>query len=334
MSGGVYHGGGLDAAIAEFGGVRKDWLDLSTGINPNGWPVGTVARESWARLPDRAAMDALLAAARQFYGTGKAEIVAVPGTQALLEILPQIIGAGTVAIVSPTYGEHEHVWRKAGAQVHTVEEPDAGGCEALVVVNPNNPDGRIWPAEMLIAEADKLARRSGWLIVDEAFADAQPAMSLLDAGPLPANVIVLKSLGKFFGLAGLRLGFAIGAEGPCKAIGQRLGPWAVSGPALEVGAAALSDTGWIDQTRERLAIESGKLASVLSEAGLSIIGENPLFVFAGHENAYGVFRELASRHVLVRPFPELPGKLRFGLPGTEADFQRLERELADVTGRT
>ena len=244
MKEGVYHGGGLDAAIAEFGGERSDWLDLSTGINPNGWPVGNVSRESWARLPDCAAMDVLLRAARKFYETGDTGIIAVPGTQALLEILPQILGAGTVAIVSPTYGEHEYVWRKAGAQVHAVSEPDAGGCEALVVVNPNNPDGRIWPAELLIAEAEKLAQRGGWLIVDEAFADSQPEMSLLAPGQLLDNVLVLKSLGKFFGLAGIRLGFAIGAEGVCRAIGQRLGPWAVSGPALEVGAASARHLGY------------------------------------------------------------------------------------------
>lgn len=332
MSGKVFHGGGLDAAIAEFGGARDNWLDLSTGINPNGWQVREVSPASWARLPDRAAMSLLLDAARDYYGAGRSSVVAVPGTQVVLEVLPHVIGSKSVAIVSPTYGEHAHVWRKAGASVQMVGEPDATGSETLLVVNPNNPDGRIWPGEMLLAQAEALARRGGWLIVDEAFADVLPETSLLQSGELPENVLVLKSLGKFFGLAGLRLGFAIGAEGACRAIGERLGPWAVSGPALEIGAAALSDHKWIGTMRGSLTEAGGRLAEILEVAGLEVMGENPLFVFARHGEAQAIHRGLARRHILVRPFPEMPDCLRFGLPGTDAEFERLASAIAEAIG--
>ena len=316
---GIIHGGELEKAIARFGGTRSDWIDLSTGINPNPYPVPTMEPDAWARLPERENEQRLLDAARRYYQVpSHAEIVAANGTQALIELLPNLGSEARVVIVSPTYGEHAHVWKKHGADITLV-----GGLDDIrdgslaIVVNPNNPDCRVHEPETLC----KLADRVDSLIVDEAFCDCAPEKSIV--AKLPTNAIVLRSFGKFFGLAGMRLGFAICSPVNAEKLRANAGPWAVSSPALAIGAQALADENWRAQTQESLEESSQSLAKLLSQNAVEVLGINPLFVYARHKRAQELFEHLAQNQILVRCFPERPDYLRFGLCRGGAEQTRL-----------
>ena len=318
---GVFHGGRLDAAIATYGGTREDWLDLSTGINPNPYPVPELSPDAWSRLPDEAAEQNLLDAARSYYKVPEGfETVAAPGTQAIIELLPRAIDSSEVSIVSPTYGEHENAWRKAGLHPNRTENFN-GPSNIHVVVNPNNPTARLWEHSEIL-EASALCEH---LIIDEAFADPVSASSIVPH--IKENVIVLRSFGKFFGLAGLRLGFAICARATAEKLRSLIGPWAVSGPALEIGTDAFRNSEWILQAVSRLQIDSESLAKVLENNGFVVEGVNPLFVSTKLGRSQDMFEFLAAKHVLVRPFPDREGYLRFGLCKNSGELERLEKAL-------
>ncbi len=327
----IYHGGDLAAARLRFPDAPSPWLDLSTGVNAWPYPIGTIEETAWTRLPDATALAALQAAAAGAYGVADPSLVAAaPGTQALIQLLPRILPAKRVAIHGFGYQEHPAVWRAAGADVRIVERLDAladPGVDVAVVVNPNNPDGRITDPRLLRDLAAILDRRGGALIVDEAFMDAvRPSASLAPMLP-KTGAIVLRSFGKVYGLAGLRLGFALtGAEFAAK-IRAAFGPWAVSGPAIAIGAKALADHAWLDDAAVRLAKSAARLDLLLIGAGFSIVGGSPLFRLARHADAAGWFERLGRAGILVRPFSERPHWLRFGLPGEEAEWARLQEIL-------
>ncbi|CAN5823439.1 threonine-phosphate decarboxylase CobD [soil metagenome] len=293
------------------------WIDLSTGINPRPYPVGTVPREAWSRLPSHEAEQALLEAAATRYGGDAGAIVAAPGTQALIQILPRLVGRSKVAIVGPTYGEHELCWRSHDHEVAVVPTlADAAGADVVVVVNPDNPTGR------LIAPRDLHAVKARLLVVDEAFIDFDPADASL-AGHLPENAVVLRSFGKTYGLAGLRLGFALAPPPLVARLRDTLGPWAVSGPALEIGRRALADQAWLQATADRLRVDGRKTDALLVAAGFTLAGGTSLFRLVRHEQAPLMVERLARRGIHVRAFADRPTSLRFGLPAGEADFGRL-----------
>jgi cobalamin biosynthetic protein CobC len=301
------HGGGVDAACLRFGGTRADWLDLSTGINPLAYPLPPLPPSAWATLPDTAAQAALLEAARLFWAVPDgAAVLAAPGTSALIARLPALLPPGRVLVPGPTYNEHA---RAFGAQGWAVGE----GGEALVLVNPNNPDGRVWEA----AQA-----QGTFTVIDESFADVDPGVSLIHLAQRPGTV-VLKGLGKFWGLAGLRLGFAIGDPALIERLAMLMGPWPVSGPALAVGTAALRDPAWAATTRARLARDAARLDARLTGAGATVVGGTTLFRLARVPNAGAWHSALARHRIWTRIFPYSAHWLRFGLPGREADWARL-----------
>ncbi|MCP5367098.1 MAG: threonine-phosphate decarboxylase [Hyphomicrobiales bacterium] len=321
------HGGGIDAAARAQGIPADRWLDLSTGINPRPYPLPALAPRTWARLPDREMMAGLRAAAARYYGApDPACVVPAPGSQAVIQWLPRLAPPGArVAVVGPTYNEHAAAWRAAGHRVAEVDAPPApgDGFAVVVAVNPNNPDGRRWPGGAL----RDLAQAGTRVVVDEAFADVVPDATL--AGDVAgADLVVLRSFGKFFGLAGLRLGFAIAAPPLATDLAAALGPWAVSGPAAKVAAAALTDGAWIAETRARLAGDAARLRALLTGAGLAVVGGTDLFVLAAHDRAPDLAARLAGAAILVRTFPARPAWLRFGLPGTDGDFSRLAKVLS------
>jgi cobalamin biosynthetic protein CobC len=328
------HGGDLSEAEALHGVGEPPWLDLSTGINPHAWPVPEALRRTgWERLPGRAEMDALLAAARSAYRVPDgAGIVAAPGTQALIQWLPRLAPPGAALILGPTYGEHETSWRMAGREVIAPQQtmpplPDDVAIPHRVLVNPNNPDGRVLDLPALRQLAHACARAGGWLVVDEAFADLDPEIGAADLLPdLPA--IVLRSFGKFYGLAGLRLGFAIAPPAIADRLRAALGDWAVAGPALAVGAAALADRRWAESTRRRLAGEAAALDRVLNAGGLSPAGGTSLFRLVRHPAAAALHERLASEHIWCRRFDWAPDLLRFGLPPGPDGLARLRAALA------
>ena len=324
------HGGDLTEAMARYGGAPRMWLDLSTGVNPWPWPIPVhLPADIWQRLPSRAGEEALIAAAREAYAvpTGVA-IVAAAGTQSLIQWLPHLASGGPVAIVEPTYNEHAPAWRMAGheviARADLEDLPPA--VRHVVVVNPNNPDGRVMSRAALAHIAALVKERGGWLVVDEAFADVEPETSVIElCADLP--VVVLRSFGKFYGLAGLRLGFAVAPPEIARQIALALGPWACSGPALKIGAAALDDREWADRARLAIQQQAGKVDAVLAGAGFAIVGGTGLFRLARRPDAGKVHASLAARHIWCRRFDWADDLLRVGL-ADDRDLDRLAAALA------
>ncbi|ACK86444.1 L-threonine-O-3-phosphate decarboxylase (plasmid) [Methylorubrum extorquens CM4] len=327
----VYHGGGLAAARARFRSAPSPWLDLSTGINPHPYPVGEIEPSAWSRLPEPQDLLGLQAIAAKAYGAPVPEmVVAAPGTQALIQLLPRLIPARNVAVLGFGYQEHPRAWRAAGADVRIVEteaELVAAGVDVAVVINPNNPDGRRISSDRLSSIAARLGRRGSWLIVDEAFIDVMgPEASLVPALP-QRGTVVLRSFGKTYGLAGLRLGFAISDPQSASLLRAALGPWAISGPAIVIGSAALSDGPWLAGMTDRLARDSIRLDRLLEAASFRIEGGTPLFRLARHSSAAEWFDRLGASGILARPFPARREWLRFGIPADEPAWTRLSAGL-------
>ncbi|MBX9469008.1 MAG: threonine-phosphate decarboxylase CobD [Rhizobium sp.] len=322
MSGPIQHGGGLAAAAAQYGGRIEDWLDLSTGINPCPPDLPEIPMRAWHRLPDQERERAAREAARIYYGSGDRLPLPVPGTQSVIQLLPRFVPLGSrVAVLAPTYGEYVRAFMAAGLAVDAIGDLGEISSEhrLVVVVNPNNPDGRLFGRAELVALADELDRRGSLLVVDEAFGDMDPNQSL--AAEPNSNLIVFRSFGKFFGLAGLRLGFVIADDSITGRFADWLGPWAVSGPALVLAEQLLSsDTTLV---RNQIQQRSQALGRVLSEAGLAVRGGTNLFQLVEEVAADALHRHLCSRHILTRKFDYRPDWLRFGLAPDEAADARL-----------
>jgi cobalamin biosynthesis protein CobC len=321
-----YHGGNLTAARRLFPDAPLPWIDLSTGINPVPYPVGRISQIAWTRLPDVAALEHT---ARVAYHAGpRTDAVAAPGTQALIQWLPRIFSAKNVGILDFTYGEHAVCWRAAGAEVVTVATlTDLAAFEVGVVVNPNNPDGRVCSPGAMADVAAVLARRGGRLIVDEAFMDLQGHDHSL-IPDLPPATVVLRSFGKTYGMAGLRLGFALGSPEDCARLRTALGPWAISGPAIEIGQRALTDHAWLAPAKARLRDDAERLDRTLESAKLAVVGGTALFRLVRHRHAADWFKTLCAAGILTRPFQEQPEWLRFGIPPAPEAWTRLEAALA------
>ncbi|MCK0126196.1 pyridoxal phosphate-dependent class II aminotransferase [Gelidibacter sp. F2691] len=305
------HGGGLDAAIARFGGTRAGWLDLSTGINPLPYPVGVFSQDAWTALPDKAAFARLETAARAFWNVpADAAILAAPGASALIARIPNLFPASQVQIEGPTYNEHAAGFQAQGWDVVEHAAP------VRVVVHPNNPDGREWP---------DLDLERSLTVIDESFCDVLPDQTLIHAASKP-GVLVLKSFGKFWGLAGLRLGFVIGDPSLVAKLRDAVGPWQISGPALELGAQALEDHAWADGTRARLTQDSERLDALMTGAGAKLVGGTTLFRLYDVGDAQAWQDRLAEHHVWSRVFPYSSRWLRLGLPHPDR-WSQLEAAL-------
>ncbi|ETX13688.1 alpha ribazole-5'-P phosphatase [Roseivivax halodurans JCM 10272] len=316
------HGGDTDAAVARYG--AGDWLDLSTGINARPYPMPELSSRALTALPTRAEIDALKTIAQQAYGAS-VRPVPLAGAQAAIQLVPRLARPGEARILGPTYNEHAGALSAAGWRVSEVRETGAlEGADLAVVVNPNNPDGRRHDPARLRA----LSRRVRLLIVDESFADPEPEVSL--AGTLGAaedRIVVLRSFGKFYGLAGLRLGFAITGAALAVRLRSLAGPWAVSGPAIAAGCAALGDAAWQAETRARLRADAARLDAMVASAGWSLVGGTPLFRTYEVPDAAAAQDALARHLIWTRIFPYAPRWIRLGLPGDEAGWSRLQAAL-------
>ncbi|MGB0748749.1 MAG: threonine-phosphate decarboxylase CobD [Magnetospiraceae bacterium] len=322
------HGGDTAQAALRFGVAPEDFLDLSTGVNPWPYPMEPTDYREAERLPDSRLLARLLESAGRYFGIQDlASIVPAAGSQAVIQQLPQLLRPQSVAIVSPTYSEHEAAWRRAGVTVTPARNPDASA-DVVVVVNPNNPDGRQWPADALQDIATRQARKGGFLIVDGAFADVATDQVLPQAG-VP-GLIVLRSFGKFFGLPGLRLGFALLPAALAADLKDRLGPWPVNGPAARIAARAMADDAWIVASRSRIREHAVRLDALIARFGGTIIGGTDLFRTATFSDARMVWDCLGRLGVLCRAFDYDQHLLRFGLPGTETAFQILAEGLETV----
>ncbi|MDR2166213.1 MAG: threonine-phosphate decarboxylase CobD [Zoogloeaceae bacterium] len=324
------HGGRLREAARASGIPLADWLDLSTGINPAAWPVPPLPPEVWQRLPEE--NDGLEETAAAYYGNSR--LLPLPGSQAAIWLLPRLFPPAAVACLAPLYAEHPVAWEAAGHKVLRLPAGDLGAAldttaPCVLCVNPNNPTAHVLERDTVLEAAARLARRDGWLFVDEAFADAAPECSVGDMAGSAAfpRLVVLRSLGKFFGLAGTRAGFLLGPADLLRTIREKLGPWAVSHPARYVAMLALSDRKWRDAARARLDRESARLAGILAPlAEMEPPAITALFVTLSLKTPCALFDALRKQGILTRPFADA-GLLRFGLPGQEADWQRLSRAL-------
>jgi cobalamin biosynthesis protein CobC len=325
----LLHGGDLGAARRLFPGAVEPFIDLSTGINPNPYPVGRFSAVQLARLPDPESLSELARAAARAYGAAAAEhVVPAPGTQILLPLVAGLAPPGRAAVLAPGYPEHARAATLAGHSVRAMRGLDECGDATLVMVgNPNNPDGKLFARNDLLALAKELRRRDGVLVVDEAFMDVGPRPMSLAADVACGNVVVLRSFGKFFGLAGLRLGFALTAPPLAARLRATLGPWAVSGPALAVGTQALADTVWIERTRRRLDVAAQRLDEILSGLALTVVGGTSLFRLVQTPAANALFQHLGHAGIWVRAFPDRPNWLRFGQPANERAWRRLKAAL-------
>ncbi|WP_323127001.1 MULTISPECIES: threonine-phosphate decarboxylase CobD [unclassified Marinobacter] len=336
------HGGRLRAAAQHWGIPPEQWLDLSTGINPVPWPVPAIPAEVWQRLPEPE--DGLEEIIRIWAGAPeRACCLPVAGSQAAIMALPAVRarkhGFGRVAVPMPGYREHGHAWRRAGFDVVAIPEQATMQAElawldsvdVVVWIQPNNPTGELIPVERLLVWWERLRARQGWLIVDEAFLPACDQQSLIAAGALK-GLIVLKSMGKFFGLAGLRAGAVIAEAETGRALMSELGPWPVSGPARYIMAEMLQDRAWQLQAKDQLEHKSQRLGDLLSESGLGLSDGTILFRYLRHARANDLHHELAHKGILVRLF-ENPLAIRVGLPGTEQEWHRLEQALERLVGQ-
>jgi cobalamin biosynthetic protein CobC len=321
IEGGLVHGGRLHQAARDYGIAVSEWLDLSTGIAPWPFTVPPIPLNAWARLPENG--DGLHAAACTYYGVS--QLLAVAGSQAAIQLLPRLRAHSRVGVLSPCYAEHAHAWRQAGHNVVEISDAEVqahlANLDVLVVVNPNNPTGRLCSREQLLAWHEQLSARGGWLLVDEAFIDITPEHSLAAQSPRE-GLIVLRSFGKFFGLAGARLGCVLAVDWLMNALAERLGPWTINGPTRTVAAHCFADITAQQQQRERALASSQRLADLLTLYGLKPTGGSGLFQWWQGEHAAALHEFFARQGILLRLFAA-HSSVRIGLPANEADWQRL-----------
>jgi len=322
------HGGRLLRAARRHGIAPADWLDLSTGISPFAWPLPAIPAAAWQRLPEDD--DGLAEIACSYYGAR--QVLPIAGTQAAIQALPRLRPRSRVGVLAPGYAEHAHAWRANGHAVEMLPatEPlaQAHRFDVIVLIHPNNPAGDRFDRATLLSLQTALVARNGWLVVDEAFIDATPERSLCDVADRD-GLVVLRSVGKFFGLAGARAGFVCAAQALLDALRESLGPWTVAGPTRYALRLALADRDWQARARERLQASSDRLRALLAAHGLSPTAGCALFQWCRDERANALHEALATRGILTRYF-ETPASLRFGLPAGDAEFARLGSALQEV----
>ena len=325
------HGGDLKNAMAlarEFGfevGNLSSWMDLSTGINPRPYPVPQLDPSLWHALPSQDLQEKLIDAAVSYYHAPSADhLLAASGSAVLIQLLPTLFEGQAVSIVSPTYGDHAQAWARNARACSLIANVDDHGEGILVLTNPNNPDGRKYTADELHNFAERQTRAGSWLIVDEAFADLiegeRPTTALVEK----FNVIVLKSIGKFFGLAGTRLGFMVAPPAKINAMKKQLGSWPVSGPVLEIGFQALTNVTWQNETRAFLKVQTEAVLEIFKQAQLPIVGGTDLFTLVDQSAKPTLFKELLSAQIYVRSFDYNADWLRIGLPANDVELARLK----------
>jgi len=332
------HGGKLHAAALEYDIPLEQWLDLSTGINPNGWVPPEIPNNIWNRLPED--QDGLLTSAAHYYGCST--LLATAGSQASIQLLPQCLvdtldQTKAIGIISPGYTEHAHAWKNAGYNIKAVSVEDilslddaALDClSALVIINPNNPTGTAFTKEELLLLHQTLIKNKSYLIVDEAFIDSTPENSLLSECP-QQGLIVLRSLGKFFGLAGIRAGFIFSEQFILDQLQEKLGPWSISNPSRYIAAQALADYPWHEKTRLQLPTLSTRLSALLNQYGLTTDGGTTLFQWVKTKEAETLHHKLAEQAIFSRLFTEPDSSIRFGLPANETEWQQLEKALSTL----
>lgn len=327
----LLHGGALDLMKKRFPSAPNPWVDISTGINPWPYPATNVGKHSLRHLPTAAEFDLCIQSMAAAIGAPAEHLLLAPGSEILIRLLPLVLQVSRVCVTAHSYGDHTKAWKNANAQLIEDDDPLEllERSDALVLCNPNNPDGRKWPVERLLVARERLQEKGGWLIVDEAYADLDPKCSVVGSGG-QSGLVVLRSFGKFYGLAGLRLGAMVAPPPVLEAMRRYLGVWQVSGPALKIGAAAYGDVKWQDRNRQRLATSREQLDDTLKHCGVEVVGGTDLFRLVSVSNAETTWLALAERGIYVRRFDWSEHYLRIGLPPTDNALYRLKSALLDI----
>lgn len=330
-----FHGGRLHHAAQQFGIPIESWIDLSTGINPHSYPLPTVPQEVWQKLPD--ADDNLLSIAATYYGS--AHLLAVAGSQVAIEALPKLRSHSRVGILSPAYAEYAYQWKRQGHDVQelSIEELDSqiANLDVVVVIRPNNPTAELLSQAQLKHWLDILQQINGWLVIDEAFIDAMPnsdKLSMITQDPA-SGLVVLRSVGKFFGLAGIRLGFVWAEPALLSRLAQQLTTWSVSSVARWAGAVSLQDDNWQLLMRQRLVQDSQQLCAMLAKYDFEFVS-TPLFCtvqlpIVHRKTGFSVYQYFAERGILIRNFEHLQA-FRLGLPKDAMAWRLLEKALSEL----
>lgn len=318
-----WHGGRLAAARQHYAAEDRPWIDLSTGINPIGWPGTATITPNWQSLPDPTALADLEQAAATYFGVSLDHICALPGSETGLRLLGHLIDMPACHLL-PSYRTHAQAFPNS----RPLQQPeDAPPGTALLLANPNNPDGRVYMQAQMQQLLTQQEREGGWLIVDEAFADCLPGASMAAEVGDHRRLLIFRSFGKFFGLAGVRLGFILGRSPIIAACRRLLGDWPLSAAAIDFGRAAYRDQRWIDETIANLTTRAASLNALLIRHGFIPRGDCPLFRLIDTPNAAALFDRLARHAILTRPFEDRPNWLRFGLPADDAAMARLDEAL-------
>ncbi|WP_299734651.1 threonine-phosphate decarboxylase CobD [uncultured Endozoicomonas sp.] len=323
------HGGKLRAASVRYQIPLSDWVDLSTGVNPQCYPIPEIPLVSWNRLPEDD--DGLIEAAASYYGCNS--ILPVAGSQAAIQSLPVIRrqlfpDSNTIAIPAIGYREHFHAWSQQGYEILTYEdeptEAQLHQADVVLIINPNNPTGHLIDPKKLLSWHDQLSKRQAWLVIDEAFMDCSPEHSLTDKVPC-SGLILLRSIGKFFGLAGIRLGFVLAEKSVLTCLQEHLGPWTINGPSRFIAQQALKDDIWQQQNMTRLKTSGNRLLKLLQEHFSKVYG-TPMFATVFTDRACVLHESLCKKGIFTRLLDDESG-IRFGLPRNTDDWHRLASGL-------
>ncbi|MEM7293605.1 MAG: threonine-phosphate decarboxylase CobD [Pseudomonadota bacterium] len=327
----LLHGGAIDLMKARFPDAPSPWIDLSTGINPWPYEFSVEPQETMNHLPTVAQFESCAAAMASAIGANADSLVLAPGSELLIRLLPTVLSVQRVCVTAQSYGDHISAWRSADVAVNEVLDPlaEIDHCDAVVVCNPNNPDGRCWSASELNHARERLAEMGGWLIVDEAYMDLHPEQSILTQTSTD-GLIVLRSFGKFYGLAGVRLGALFAPRRILKKMSERLGVWPVPGPTLAIGTEAYDNFDWQIETRRQLSSARAKLDEVLTRHGLEVVGGTDLFRFVSTPSAETWWNGLAEQGIYTRRFNWCSRRLRIGLPASQDALTRLDGALERI----
>ena len=331
------HGGNIPWASKQFAIPENQWIDLSTGISPWHYPISTLSPRYFQQLPY--ATTQLYQAAANYYGCPAEYLRAVPGSQYAIEQLPTLFAPQKIALPTWGYSEHQKAWQAQGSEIihytnhsELLQLLNQQAIPYALIIRPNNPSAAFFTIEQ-VKQVEVLLQQKypnkHLLILDEAFIDLYPQASFIRHPPGPRTV-VLRSVGKFFGLAGIRLGFVCAQPALLQRLQAKLGQWLINGPSVGIGQQLFQDKPWAQQQRLRIRQQNKQLQQCLLQAGLPApLHSAGLFtsVFGEPEKFLQIFIQLAKAGVLVRYFPHpTQACLRFGLPGQhqQACFTRIK----------
>ena len=319
----IEHGGNLDKAISFYGGKESEWIDLSTGINPNSYPIPKLSISDWRSLPTKTEIKDLESIIKSKQKISS-EIIMVPGAQMAINFLPFLLkGEGTeVRILTPTYNEYNYCFTNTGFKVNSCQKfNQLFNSDIAIIVNPNNPDGKIYE----INELFELSKSVKILIVDESFIDSVECDSIVNQlNEDVSNIIVIRSFGKFFGLAGLRLGYVFSGKEIIRKFKRFFGPWQISKMSVKIATIAFSDDVWIKKTKNNLNEKANAIDNLMKKINWKITGGTNLFRLYSTSNSDLAQKLLAEKFIWSRKFSYSKKWIRLGIPN-ERDFKKLKK---------